>query len=339
MAEGEEGTPKPEGTDPPPAKPDNEGKKPEGEGPEPGKEGTPEPSEPPKAAEKPIHERLGFQNEQDLERTVTRYREQIRGSQTEVQRLREELAGAKAGSQKEDDILGRLRDALGGGKAEQPLSLKDAFDAYLNGDEDAVRRYEERIGKAADPDEIQRMVNEQLSGVTKPAVYLDNLGRRHPELNDPESDVFKRVLQDYDRYAEDPWFSTKYAKDPAAVREIRDPDTGVPRKFDLRIVDDVASQVKADIAKEQGRKEELERQGRPAVGGQATHQPPADDVDPWNFFSESEKAEMQNIEATKSAPDNWPKTAKAIAKHRFEKLMSEAERDRRKREFLARRAA
>ena len=283
---------------------------------------TPTPAEAPWTAK-------GYKSWDEVDQTIERHKSAITGSQAEANRLRQETQQTREALERRESQFQTLLTALGGKTAEttpQPLSLKQAFDAYINGDEQAVTRYETHMRQpAVTPDALQQQVVGVLQTALKPAQYADAVARNHPELNNPQDPLFQAVWSQYDIAAADPSVALFFPPEPAAVRTYTGPD-GVTRNIDLRVVNQLALQIKAQTARETGRKEELERQKFPTLPGPGTMVKPTDDDAPL-LTADERRFIRENL---RSLPPEWGSTEEAVVKHKWDKLMNAQEKARRK---------
>lgn len=277
----------------------------------------------------------GYKSWDDVDQTIERHKSAITGSQQEANRLRTEAQDAKRALESREAQFQTLLTALGG-KAQdtspQPLSLDQAFDGYLNGDKEAVSRYERQLRQPSlTPEALQQQVVSVLQTALKPAQYADAVARNHPELNKPDDPVFQAVWQGYDQAAADQSTALMFAPEPSAMRTYTGPD-GVTKHIDLRIINQLAWQVKAGRAREDGRKEELDRQRSPNLPGPGAPPSSNGDSDPLLLTPDERRFIRENM---KSLPPEWGKTPEAVMKHKWEKLMRPEEKARRKAEHAA----
>jgi len=262
----------------------------------------------------PLWERLGYDSEDALESTHTRYKQQVSGSYTETQRLRDEIA---ARDQRLQDFERRYSAGQGpqGGQPPAPsgqmISFAQAVEAYLNSDNATIARYEQQLNQQA-----EERVLSTLSTVVKPAQYSDMVIQDYPELNDPKSPLYRQLYERYEAEASHPRFKLMFPSDePTAVREAYSPD-GVERKrVDMRIVGYLAPRIQADLARNEGRKEEARRRGA-AQGGNGTTRSAANDheTSPMQLLTAEEQRETRQQIQARTLPDDWPKTVEGVAK-------------------------
>jgi hypothetical protein len=262
----------------------------------------------------PLWTRLGYDSEDALESTHTRYKQQVSGSYAETQRLQSELA---ARDQRLRDFEGMWQTRQGpqGGQppapSNQPVSFAQAVEAYLNSDNETIGRYEHQLNQQA-----EERVLSTLSTVVKPAQYSDMVIQDYPELNDPKSPLYRQLYDRYEAEAAHPRYRLMFPNDdPTAVREAFSPD-GVERKrVDMRIVGYMAPRIAADLARNEGRKDEARRRGA-AQGGGGMPRGAANDneASPLNLLTADEKREIQAQIQGRTLPDDWPKTVEGVAK-------------------------
>ena len=269
----------------------------------------------------------GYKSWEDVDQTIERHKSAITGSQAEANRLRQEAQQARQALEQREGQFQTLLTALGGKTPDstpQPVTLEAAFDAYISGDKIGLQRIQQQLLPMT-PDALQQQVVGVLQTALKPAQYADAVARHHPELSNPQDPLFQAVWSQYDAAAADPSVALMFTPDPAAMRTYTGPD-GVTRNVDLRVVNQLAWQVKATRAREDGRKEELARQGQPTVLGPGTVGRPTDDDAP--LLTADERRFIR--EHLRSLPPEWGGTEGAVIKHKWEKLMSPQEKARRK---------
>lgn len=263
----------------------------------------------------PLWTRLGYDSEEALESTHSRYKQQVSGSYTETQRLRDEIA-ARDQRLAEFERQWQSRQGPGQGQppaqAAQPLSIGQAFEAYLNSDTDTLTRYEQQQARLA-----EERVLSTLSTVVKPGQYSDMVIQDYPELNDPKSPMYRQLYERYEAEAAHPRFKLMFPdQDPTAIRDAYSPD-GVERKrVDMRIVGYLAPRIQADLARNEGRKEEARRRGA-AQGGDSGAGRRSSDNEPsaWQLLSSEEQREIRAQIQGRTLPDDWPKTPEGVAEH------------------------
>ena len=295
--------------------------------------GTP-PSTPPSTPAVSPWTSLGYQSWDDLAQSHQRYKQQVSGSEQQANRLRTEADQARQALSQREEQFQVILAALGGKTpdAPGPVTSKQAWDAYLNGDEQTVSRYDAQLRQSTiTPEAIQGHVVTALQTALKPAQYVEVVTRNHPELNNTQDPLFQAVWNQYDVTANDPAIALKYAPDPAAVRSYTGPD-GVTRQIDLRVVDDLAWRLKATMAREQGRQDELNRQRQPNLPGPGGIPPPNNDDD-TPLLTGDERRFVQDY--LKTFPPEWGSTPEAVMKHKWTKLMRPEEKARRKAEHAA----
>jgi len=262
----------------------------------------------------PLWTRLGYDSEDALESTHTRYKQQVSGSYTETQRLRDEIA---ARDQRLNDFerMYQSRQGPQGGQppaaANTPVSFAQAVEAYLNSDNATIARYEQQLHQQAED-----RVLSTLSTVVRPAQYSDMVIQDYPDLNDPKTPLYRQLYERYEAEAAHPRFKLMFPNDdPTAVREAYSPD-GVERKrVDMRIVGYLAPRIQADLARNEGRKDEARRRGA-AQGGNGTSRSAANDheTSPMQLLSAEEQREIRQQIQARTLPDDWPKTVEGVAK-------------------------
>ena len=290
--------------------------------------GASDPSPTPTPAEAPWTAK-GYKSWDDVDQTIERHKSAITGSQQEANRLRQEAQQAKQALELRESQFQTVLTALGGKTTEtppQPVTLEAAFDAYINGDKAGMQRIQQQLLQpAVTPEALQQQVVGVLQTALKPAQYADAVARNHPELNSPQDPLFQAVWSQYDAAAADPSTALMFQPDPAAVRTYTGPD-GITRNIDLRVVNQLAWQVKAQRAREDGRKEELARQGQPTVLGPGTTTKAAEkEPDYWKEITDRDRRGIDQALANGLRVPGWPDVADpskrkvAWAKHIYER--------------------
>ena len=276
----------------------------------------------------------------ELERLHARYREQLSGWDrhsreltTELQTTRERLARLEGASQ---GTQGRER-------TEEPRfapgQLKSALTKWLNNEDADLDAVEQVLGRsltgrqsesqALKPDDLKRIIREELVDLGTKGNVQSIVGRRHPELANPQSPLSRAVWQAYDQYATDPENQLLYARDPQREVPMLGPD-GSQKMVDARLIDRLAIELRQTHAIQEGRRQE-QRAG--SVGGvmtgngQTTRANTRRAVEATALLSQ---AEIEYLSSPKTQR-NWsklPKDIKAAAKYYYDGLSSE-EKDRR----------
>jgi hypothetical protein len=275
----------------------------------------------------------------ELERLHGRYREQLAGWDkhsrdltSELQATRERLArleGAAQGTQPRTEEAPRFA----------PGQLKTALTKWLNNDESDLDQLEQVLGRtltrtpeqsqAFKPEDLKRIVREELVDLGTKGNVQSIVGRRHPDLANPQSPLSQAVWQTYDQYAADPENQLLYAKDPQREVPMIGPD-GSQKMVDARLVDRLAIELKQGAAVQEGRRQE-QRAG--AVGGvmtgngQTTRTNTRRTVEAVSLLSQAEVEYLSNPKTQRNWP-KLPKEIKAAAKFYFDGLNQE-EKDRR----------
>ena len=272
----------------------------------------------PGGGETPLWQELGYETPDQLKSTHARYKQQLRGSAQEAKRLRDE-----ADRYKREADEWRARSQPQQPTTPQPRqfnNLQEAYDAYLDGDATALARYD-----ASQETRIQNAVLSTLSTAVRPNQYSDMVVSEFADLSKPDSALYAAVYDAYDAYASDPRWKLMYSDDPLAVREAHAPDGVGSKKVDMRIVYQLANKLSAQIAREEGRKEEAQR--RAAAGGSTRGGGRTSDVtpDPWNQISASEQRAIDDLVTRGITPPGWPqvqdhsKRKLAFARHIVER--------------------
>lgn len=297
----------------------------------------------------------------DLERTSQRHREQLTGSQQEVQRLLEQN---KLLSQQNQEFLTAFRDMLktpGPSSAPAPtptappdptpllqeIDLKRAMEkAVLENDYSEVTRLQQQLGtllsslatrrdpppqEALRPEQIQELVRSELSRTTaQQQAYqrmVTAMAQRHPFLADPRDPLYAEVWQAYDEAMRNPFTQTVYGEPtPQYTVEMPAPagQGWGSKAMDMRVLNDVALEVRAKHAATQARRETTDRRESPTLD--TAGREPRSARTPSMLFYEGEIANMQELLRTGI---RGPKTMDEFKKYRWEKLISPDEKQRR----------
>jgi len=308
----------------------------------PATDGPESPAEAPQPPARPeLYRELGYSSDDDLRQAHMRQRQQVDAGRQEYQRLRDEQAQRDARYQEQLMTLQNqlLLSQQPQRQVEPTLSLEQAIAEWTNGDGTALARYEAQqqarqrpAQPGMTPEQVDQRVNQQMEIMTRPSVYAEWVSTAHPELKDTSSELYKRVLNDYDAYIaqQGGYYTFALPNDPTAIRQVPDPSGYGMKNVDLRVVRELAWQIKAQMNLERGRQEEFQRQHRPAVGGTTRPATPAaDHVDAWALFSRQEQEVMRQLSSTNSQPETWPRDPQAMAKYRYDR-MSDDEKARRR---------
>jgi len=201
-----------------------------------------------------------------------------------------------------------------------PVTLDQALDAVLQGDVKTAQAWERQlIAKAREG----VLTAEELIQQAKPVEYQRALIARHPDINNVHSDFYKETYAVYQQLEADPFVKLKYSDDPSAQATVLLPGGVGQRQVDLRIVDDAALQVKLRRERQEGRREEATRRDTPTVEGNGNRrETPVNEP----LIYDEEKRLLMDMLTKRQIPENWPKSAEALYRYKWEKLMSEAQR-------------
>lgn len=257
-----------------------------------------------------------FSTPEELETYAQRLTQQVTGSQTEVQRLR-----AEADRERQERTALQTRwDALQAQVApapQKPTGIKAVFDAYMKDDFATVDAFEQRLARIeeqSNPKNLETQFAQTLLTAVRPQQFEQGIRTRHPDLLNNQSPLYQSVWQRYDQVASDPYTQLKYPPDPAAMLQITGPDGYSTKQIDLRIVDDLAWQVRA----EQGGKP-VTPAPIPTVQPSSPGTPgPNTEPDPLTLMTAAERREIESMIAQNALPDNWPRTLSGVAKYRVE---------------------
>lgn len=277
-----------------------------------------------------VLQRLGYRDVDELEQTHTRYKQQVSGSQREVQRLQRER----------DEALARMQEYERRVAAAQPvqppqptqpqgrMNIAQAIEAYLNNDTEALSRYETQQQSYA-VDLAKNEVLSTLSTAVKPAQYSELLLQEFPDLNDRNSSLYREIYRRYDEEARHPRYALLYAsQDPLAIRDAMSPDGVEQKRVDMRIVYDLARKVAVDLARNEGRTQETRRRAAAGAAG-GPGNPPARGNDEAVPLYEDELIDDPRIRAAMAANGKGrdPRTLRKW----FQEKMPEAEKAKRRR--------
>lgn len=259
----------------------------------------------------PLWQRLGHSSEEDLVQTHTRYRQQVSGSQTELQRLRQEIAVRDGRLQELERATTRQAPPA---ETAPPLTYhnqQEAYNAYLGGTSDALVVYEQEVEhrrQAAVQQNVQQLIVETLQRATRPSQLVHPVLEEFPDLRNVATPLYQYAYERYDEYANNPYLRTLFPPDPDAVQTGRSPDGTSSKPMDARILyvigKDFAAQHAADLSREE------ETRLRSATGGTtggtrraATQTEPS----AWEQLSGTEQRMITNFVAQNITPNGWPK--------------------------------
>ena len=295
----------------------------------------------------------------ELERTNSRHKDQIAGSQQEAQRLVEQ---PKLLSQQNTDLLTTFRDLLktpgtaGNGTATsappshvepslppQGLNLTAALQkANLEGDYSEVARLETQLTTLVNglttrtpeglrPEQIQELVRKELTqSTTQQQGYqrmVSAMAQRHPFLADPKDPLYAEVWQAYDEARANPFTTTVYGDEsPRYTVDMPAPaGQGFGTKpMDMRVLNDIALEVKAKYAATNARQQDKDRRDAPTLD--ATGRQPPSSRTPSMLFLKGEIANMQEL---LRLGIRGIKTMDEFRRYRWDKLIAPDEKQRR----------
>mgnify|MGYP001610197430 CR=1 FL=1 len=299
----------------------------------------------------------------ELERTNQRHREQMAGSQQEVQRL---LDHNKLLSQQNTEFLTAFRDLLKPPAAAngtqsaattpdpaisaQELDLSMALEkAVVDGDYSEVKHIQRQLGALLNslttrrepppdtmkPEQIQELIRTELSRTTnQQQTYqriVSAISRNHPFLADPKDQLYAEVWQAYDDEAKDPFMQEAYGDGGGRFTVDMPAPAGQGRgskPMDMRILDRVALQVEARHATTQARRQTDERRESPTLD--TTGRQPPSGRTPSMLFTKGEIANMQELlRLGVRGPNGTMKSMDEFRKYRWEKLIATDEKQRR----------
>ena len=295
----------------------------------------------------------------DLERTNQRHREQMAGSQQEVQRL---LESNRLLSQQNTEFLTAFRDLLktptppgangaGSPPAAEPIPaqniglVKALEKGVLEGDWSDAQRLEAQLpailatlaprqapaGETLRPEQIQDLVRAEMTRTTtQQETYrrmVTSMAQSHPFLADPKDPLYAEVWQAYDESAKHPFLQTAYGEGGERFTVDMPAPAGkgwTSKPMDMRILDRVALEVRSRHATANGRRQAEERRDSPTLD--ATGRQPPSARTPSMLFTRGEMANMQEL---LRLGIRGVKTMEEFKKYRWEKLIAPEEKQRR----------
>jgi len=273
----------------------------------------------------------------DLETQNTRYKQQLQGWETQSRRnLEERNALADRLARLEGRIDATAQDRRDAQQvldtAPPSFNLKAALDKYINGDDSGLGQIEEALARArstpqtsqAPPvteDKIREWTRAELAQLGTRSSVQAIVGREHPELRNLQHPLYAAVYDQYETYAADDANRLMYPKDPQYEIPVPDPTGGTIKMMDARLVRQLAADLKLQGGIQEGRRQEAHAStlGTTQSGnGRATSTPVNRAVEALDLLTEGERREMQNLQAEKAWPADWPKDLKAAAKRIFD---------------------
>ena len=281
-----------------------------------------------------------------LESVNTRHKEQLAGWDRHSRELTAELHATR-------ERLARLEGATQGGQTPQreeprfaPGQLKSALTKWLNNEDADLDQLEQVLGKGLTrapessqtikPDDVKKIIREELVDLGTKSSLQSIVGRRHPDLANPQSALSQAVWTAYDDYARDPENQLLYARDAGREVPMIGPD-GSQKMVDARLIDRLAVELGQSGAMQEGRRQEQRAStvgGVMGGSGSAARTNGRRTVEAINLLSPAEVEYLSNPKTQRNWP-KLPKEPKAAAKFYIDGL-SENERARRIATFRSR---
>lgn len=295
---------------------------------------------------------------QDLKRELEtikaqneRYLRERNGWQDQSRRNLDELNATK-------ERIARLEGAVSARQSSQTSDAADsqptripklatALQKWANNDDSEINAVEEALARITTPqsnqpqlskDELKSLVREELASLGARGQRQVAVGRKHPELGDPEHPLYKAVYDRYDAYASDPDNRLLFPKDEAFEAPMDAPDGSEKRMIDVRLVNQMAADLKAQSAdyhtRRQTQREESDTRGA-VLSGRESRTASDQSVEAIDLLSDAEISRIADLKSSRAWPKEWPKTDKAAAKFLFDGLTPE-EKARRLQEYRRR---
>ena len=280
---------------------------------------------------------LKRRNEQYL-RERNGWEAQSRRNLDEASAVKERLARLEGAAQ------GRSIETLQKDSSFTPGQLKNAMHKWLNGEDADLDAVEQALGRSlthtqtsetsqVKSEDFKRMIREELVDLGTKGNVQSIVGRRHPDLANPQSSLSQAVWQSYDQYVSDPENQLLYARDPQREVPMIGPD-GSQRMVDARLVDRLAAELKVSGAIQEGRRQESRAAqvgGTMGGSGQTSRMNPNRSVEATELLSQAEMEYLTNPK-TRRGWSKLPAEPKAAAKYYWDGL-SEEEKKRRLTEY------
>ena len=279
----------------------------------------------------------------ELKRRNDQYLRERNGWEAQSRRNLDEASAVK-------ERLARLEGAVHGRSSdtqqeEKPFTserLRSSLDKYLNGDNaeiDSIGHTLSRVlaqspaSQQPKPEDFKRMIREELIDLGTKGNVQSIVGRRHPDLANPQSSLSQAVWQGYDAYVADPENQLLYARDPQREVPMIGPD-GSQRMVDARLVDRLAAELKVSGAIQEGRRQESRAAqvgGTMGGSGFSSRLNPQRSVEATELLSQAEMEYLTNPK-TRRGWSKLPAEPKAAAKFYWDGF-SEEEKKRRLAEY------
>jgi hypothetical protein len=150
-------------------------------------------------------------------------------------------------------------------------------------------------------------------------------------FKDVNGDLYRELIDEYETRAADPVSRLKYDQQPGAMAEWPMPGNAGKKTVDMRLMDDAALHLRLKRERGAGRQREgpfgLGASPYPHGGTQSGAQPAAES-DETPLLTVDERRFIRDH--LRELPREWGRTPEAVAHHRWNKLLSEDEKARRK---------
>ena len=285
----------------------------------------------------------------DLKRRNEQYLRERNGWEAQSKRNLDEASAVKERlARLEGAVQGRSTDVVQKDTSFTPGQLKGAMQKWLNGEDADLDAVEQALGRSLTrtqaagtqqplkPEDYKRMIREELVDLGTKGNVQSIVGRRHPDLANPQSSLSQAVWQSYDQYAADPENQLLYARDPQREVPMIGPD-GSQRMVDARLVDRLAVELKVSGAIQEGRRQESRASqvgGTMGGSGQTSRANPNRSVEATELLSQAEMEHLTNPKTQRGWP-KLPTEPKAAAKYYWDGLPND-EKKRRLAEYRSR---
>ena len=274
---------------------------------------------------------LKSRNEQYL-RERNGWEAQSRRNLDEQRATRERLA----------NFEGQLQATIAGRSTPQhdltytPGQLKTALQKWLNGDETDLDGVEQtlakltptaqRHGEHVKPDDLKKIVREELVELGTKANLQTVVGTRHPDMANPQSPLSQAVWQQYDAYAADTTNQMMFERNAKFDVPMRGPD-GEQRMVDARLVDRLCTDLRLQGGIQEGRRQESRASALGSVqgGNGRTTQSVTNRVEALELLTTGERQTLADPRVRKGWKD-IPEDPKAAAKFYWETCLTAQQR-------------
>ncbi len=277
----------------------------------------------------------------DLKQQQERWRAQVNGSRAEWERTRGER---DALTERIARLEGRLSEREAAPRttptsrpALQPGEVKDAFNRWINGDNEALNAVEQVLLQAGQPtaapaglkpEDISTHVDNRLREWGTRSTVQTLVQNLHPDLKDRTSPLYQAIWEQYDAFATDPINQLLYPNDPRVMIPLGAPDGMGEKQMDGRILRQMVSDLRVQHERQEGRREATRATVVGTVGSGNGRSATSRTVEAVDLLTQGERDEIINLQAQKAWPKDWPKDMRAAAKFIYDGL-SIAEKARR----------